>query len=239
MKKIIIGLILLPGLALAAPLLPADKLPSQMTARLRYQSNGEKRVTDLAVYNNGTDRSLITLESPDEQGTKYLRIGESLWFFSPAASRPIKLTGHILASSFLGSAFSYADLMADRDFADYSVEVATRETIIVNYPRGTGEASANYKCQVLLLKAKTRQAPYFKRQLWIDQALKMIVKEKMISVSGRVIKTIEFSDFRKSKRQVYPAYLRARSGGSGSAYSELFISAAEFDKKLSPILFNP
>ncbi|MFA5034988.1 MAG: outer membrane lipoprotein-sorting protein [Candidatus Margulisiibacteriota bacterium] len=239
MKRIIIVLVLLQGLVLAAPLLPAEKLPSQMTARLRYQSGGEKRVVDLVVFNNGADRSLLTLESPAEKGAKYLRIGASLWLFSADADRPIKLTGHILASSFLGSAFSYADLMTERNLSDYSVEVVTSEPVVINFPKGTGEAAAVYKCQVLLLKAKTRQASYFKRQLWVDQALKMIVKEKMISVSGRVIKTIEYGDFRKFKRDTYPAYLRARGGSASGAYSELFVSVAEFDKELSPLLFNP
>ncbi|MFA6169711.1 MAG: outer membrane lipoprotein-sorting protein [Candidatus Margulisiibacteriota bacterium] len=234
MRKIIIGLILLQIATLAAALAPAEKGLSQLTARLRYQSGGEKRTVDLVIYNNGADRALITLESLAEQGTKYLRIGESLWLFSVDAGRPVKLTGHILGSSFLGSAFSYADLMIDRNFADYAVETVTRETVVINFPKGTREASAVYKCRVLMLKAP-KQAPYFKLQLWVDQALKMVVKEKQISISG-VVKTIEYADFRRVKRHVYPAYLRAKNV---SGASELFVTAADFDKELLPLLFKP
>ncbi|MBU0629583.1 MAG: outer membrane lipoprotein-sorting protein [Candidatus Margulisbacteria bacterium] len=248
MKRLIALLLFMPGIALAVALSPAEKAlvslddnytqrTTAMTMRLFYKNDDEQRTADLEFFASGNDRSLIEVKN---QGGRYLKLGDRLLIYSAASGGPVKLTGRIFERSFLGSAFSFADLMFPRSFADvYTGQITTSETISFIVPQGTGEAVEEHDCLVMTLTASRRRAPAYRKMIWIDREIEMVVREKDFALSGRLLKTIEYGDFRKVKKRYYPAYLRAEDPARGGVASELFIDQAEFDRTLPAGIFNP
>ena len=53
------------------------------------------------------------LSPPREAGTKMLKLKDELWIYSPDSDRTIKIAGHMLRRSLMGSDISYEDFMED------------------------------------------------------------------------------------------------------------------------------
>ena len=83
------------------------------------------------------------LSPPRDEGTKMLKLGDELWIYTPTTDRTIKIAGHMLRRSLMGSDISYEDYMEDPKLSNlYDVELVGEESF------------SNRDCYVFYLIAK-------------------------------------------------------------------------------------
>src|SRR6056297_1629901 len=100
---------------------------STMTIHGRRNS----RTITSKTYTVGDKKSFTEYLSPArERGTKMLKLDDQLWIYSPSTDRTIKISGHMLRQSVMGSDLSYEDMMSDTELQElYNAEVIGEEEI--------------------------------------------------------------------------------------------------------------
>jgi outer membrane lipoprotein-sorting protein len=129
----------------------------------------------------GTDESFTEFLHPArDKGTKMLKLGDELWTYTPSTDRTIKISGHMLRQSVMGSDLSYEDMMEDHKLIDqYSASVAGTDTVL------------GRQCWVLELTAKTADVSYHSRKIWVDKERYVSLRESRFAKSGKLLKTTE------------------------------------------------
>jgi len=188
---------------LAAPYFTPDDTPDGDAILLRVDKNvisdykitvsvmhvksrrGERSIKSKS-WIQGRIRSFTEyLEPAREQGTKMLKLEDQLWTYTPSTDRTIRISGHMLRQSVMGSDLSYEDLMEDPRL--HKLYTATT----------TGEARIEGReCFILDLIAREPEIAYYKRVIWVDKERFVILKENRYAKSGRLLKTTEVSDIK-------------------------------------------
>ncbi len=116
----------------------------------------EKR---LVSYSEGIDKSFVEFLSPArDRGTKMLKIGNVLKIYFPSAERVMRLSGHMLRQSLMGSDFSYEDMMETAEELEEEYEVKLIGEEVFN----------DALCYVLELESRDENRTYFFRKIWVD-----------------------------------------------------------------------
>lgn len=169
----------------------ADQLLSAANTFVDFPSS----VTDMQmhVYRDGTleteyvmkvqrldaQHMRIEFTSPaTEKGRKLLRVGEKLFMFLPDLGKSIVISAR---QSFLGTSFSNGDLLRTDLVADYTPALLREETL------------SGVETQVLELKARGPDVTYDRILMWIDKGSKRPLREEFYTLSGKRIKSIEYS----------------------------------------------
>jgi putative ABC transport system permease protein len=176
----------------------------------------------------GAERSFTEyLEPAREKGTKMLKLEDQLWTYSPSTDRTIKISGHMLRQSVMGSDLSYEDMMEDRHLLNlYEAEVVGEETYMER------------PCWILKLTAKVEDVAYHSRDVWIDQERYLALKESRYAKSGKLLKTTAVKsvmlvdDRWVGERVVFKDELKSGEG------TEFIIKTAEFDIDIPEYIFS-
>ena len=116
-----------------------------------------------------------------------LKLGDELWTYTPSTDRIIKISGHMLRQSVMGSDLSYEDMMEDPVLGNiYEAAVVGEETVLER------------PCWVLELTATKEDTAYFKRKIWVDKERFVILREEMFARSGKLLKTLEVKSVKPS-----------------------------------------
>lgn len=132
---------------------------------------------ELTVLVEGSEKAFIEFVNPEDQGTRYLKIGKDLWMYFPTEQETVKISGHLLKEGMMGSDVSYEDALE-------SEELTQKYTITVS---GT-ERVNDRLCYILELKAKSRDVPYDAQKLWVDGERFVNLKAQMYAKSGKMLK---------------------------------------------------
>lgn len=168
------------------------------------------------------------LSPPREEGTKMLKLADQLWIYSPATDRTIRISGHMLRQSIMGSDLSYEDMMEDRKLTDIYTPTIIGEEII-----------NGRKTWILELTAKEEGLAYESRKLWIDTERYIPLKEELYAKSGKLLKQSEMRDVEKTdgrwfpKTVFYKDMLKQNSGGT-----EFKITYIQFNITIPDYLFS-
>lgn len=139
------------------------------------------------------DKSIVTFTNPEDEGTKYLMLDESLWIYFPEEEDVVKISGHMLKEGMMGSDVSYEDaLEGDLLFEKYNITIKSEE---------------KYKekdCWVILLEAKVKKVPYYKRIMYVDKTDFVCWKEEMYAKSGKLLKESLVLEVQKIDGRNYP-----------------------------------
>ena len=109
-------------------------------------------------------------------------------------------------AAIMGSDFSYEDLTGGKGLLDtYRVTLEGNETV------------DGHDCYRLKLEAKTRDAVYQLERVWVDKQLFAYRKVVLYSLSGKPVKEMHITDFKKNRRQKYP-----RSDGNAGSHEKKF-----------------
>lgn len=186
-----IAALAVPGLAAAQPL-SGDAILARVDAnigsgnkvtlaRMVVEGRGVTRTVESRSWIRGMTESFTEyLAPPRDRGTKMLKLGDQLWTYFPESDRTIRISGHMLRQSVMGSDLSYEDLMQDpRLAALYTARVAGEDT-----HRGR-------PCWVLELTAKTPGMAYQSRKMWVDQARDVALREDRYAKGGKLLKTTD------------------------------------------------
>ncbi len=88
------------------------------------------RTKSMHIYGEGEEKAFIEFTNPEDEGTRYLRLSGELWMFFPDAAEVVKISGHMLRESMMGSDFSYEDMMDNEELLKkYSITIVGSEVI--------------------------------------------------------------------------------------------------------------
>lgn len=88
---------------------------SKSQTTMIIHERGRKYEKQMTSYGEGEKRSFAEFSSPPrDKGTKFLKIGDNMWMYMPSVEKVIKIAGHMLRQSMMGSDFSYEDILEAR-----------------------------------------------------------------------------------------------------------------------------
>jgi outer membrane lipoprotein-sorting protein len=179
---------------------------------------------------------------PGDKGVKYLRIDDNMWMYLPSVTKIIKIAGHMLRQSMMGSDFSYEDALESSRLLDkYKVELLGEEIIPITFIKDSQEITKNRPCYILNLAAKVKEVAYYRRKIWVDKEVFLPVKEELFAKSGKKLKEMElgnvkefFPTYRNRRinnkaRRYYPLYISMKNLLRKDSLTEMVITKAEFD----------
>lgn len=167
------------------------------------------------------------LYPPREKGTKMLKLGDQLWTYSPSTDRTIKISGHMLRQSVMGSDLSYEDMMEDPELNKlYTAEVVEEETFL------------DRPCWVLELRAKVKDIAYHTRKIWVDKERFVSLKENRYAKSGKLLKTIEVMSVSRKNNRWIPDKIVFKDVLTKGKGTEFILESIEFNAEIPDYIFS-
>jgi len=199
-----------------------------LNSRMIIHGRRENRSIESKSWQRRTNEAFTEyLAPPREQGTKMLKLQDNLWTYSPSTDRIIMISGHMLRQSVMGSDLSYEDMMEDPHLPNlYSAKVVGEETY------------RERQCWVLELSAKKEEIAYYRRQIWVDKARFVIIKENLYAKGGMLLKTIDIREVMEiqqhwiAKSVLYKDVLKDGQG------TEFFVDDVVLDAAIPDYLFS-
>jgi len=162
-----------------------------------------------------------------EKGTKMLKLEDLLWMYSPGTDRTIKISGHMLRQSVMGSDLSYEDMLDDKKMQEsYDAEVKAEEVY-----NGTS-------CWIIDLKAKSDDLAYDSRKIWVDKEKNIPLKQELFAKSGKLLKRMEMSDVVRVQDRWYPRKMTFKDMLKDGKGTEFIVTDIQFDVPIPPDLLN-
>jgi outer membrane lipoprotein-sorting protein len=156
-----------------------------------------------------------------------LKLANQLWIYSPSTDRTIRISGHMLRQSVMGSDLSYEDMMDDRKLTDV---YSSKET-------GT-EILDGRNTIKLELTAKVSDVAYHSRKMWIDSERFVPLKEELYAKCGQLVKMTLLSDVLQVSGRWFAftvVYIDMLKQGAGT---EFRITAIKFNQKIPEYIFT-
>lgn len=196
--------------------------------RMTIRGKRGSRVIESRSWSVGDKKALTEYLSPArEKGTKMLKLDDELYIYSPSTDRTIRLSGHMLRQSVMGSDLSYEDMMEDRKLLDvYNAEIITQDTL------------ENRRVYVLELNAKVDNVAYVKRKMWVDMERFIPLKEELFAKSGQILKTTSYSDVTEIDDRWYPrtvVYKDMLKDGDGTVFT---LDDIKFNQEIADYIFS-
>ncbi len=238
LKKLILFILLGGGILHSGELTGADILRK---VDENYNAKNHRSVSTMMIkgrrgtrtmkarsWTQGTNKSFTEYLSPArDAGTKMLKLKNELWIYLPAADRIIKIAGHMLRRSMMGSDISYEDFMEDQKLSDiYDVKLEA------------GEKIDGRLCYVLKLTAKIKKVTYNSRKMWIDKERFLPLKEERFAKSGKLLKLLTIDEVFKAGKRWYPKKMTFKDvlqRGQGTVF---IIDSIEFNVKIPAHIFS-
>ena len=178
-----------------------------------------------AIQNEDGD-TLMTVTKGLDKGQRILRLGNEIYIYYPDADEIIRLSDSGLKHSFLGSDFSYEDLTGDDAYSSRYTYELIRE-----------EEYEGIACYRILFVAKKLSETYQRQEMLIDKERYVPLVEELFSKSGKLLKTLFFSDY-TSNRPYYPQSVRTENAIKKANRSEMTISSIAFNGRIDDSLFD-
>lgn len=233
----LLSLLALP-LAAQEPLTVAElleRIDRQMTfdtrsalAKMRIVTPEETREKELKIFARGQDDSFMVFLKPDrEKGTKFLKLQGQLWIYFPRTEKDVKISGHMLRQSVMGSDFSYEDMTENRKLLDeYDGTLLPPET------------TAGEECYVVHLKEKKPGLSYPERKLWVSKRTELPVREERYAKSGRLLKVLRLEQVQKLEDRYYPSVFVMEDKLKEGTRTELLMEDLKFKIAVPEEIFD-
>lgn len=199
-------------------------LTSQMIIHGR---RGSRSITSQS-WIQGTEKSFTEYLAPArEKGTKMLKIDDQLWTYSPSTDRTIKISGHMLRQSVMGSDLSYEDMMEDPRLINlYTAEVVGEETLL------------NRECWILDLTAKSSDIAYNSRKIWVDKQRFIPLQEFRYAKSGRLLKTTEIKNVERQDNRFVATHIIFKDALKEGKGTEFILEKIIFNAQIPDYIFS-
>jgi len=144
------------------------------------------------VLSKGNDKTVVSVTEPAaERGQIILMSGRDLWVFLPSVSQPVRLS---LAQRLTGQVAN-GDLARANFSGDYTPKLLRTETI---------DGENHY---VLELNAVDRSVTYQRVLYWVKEKNSYPLKAEFYSVSGRLLKSCKYENFKTMAGKIRPTRL--------------------------------
>jgi outer membrane lipoprotein-sorting protein len=180
-------------------------------------------------YLLGSEQSYVEfLSPPRDKGTRILKIRDVVKIYYPSAERVMRLSGHMLRQSLMGSDFSYEDMTqrGTKLKEEYTAEI-----------RGEEEFQGR-PCYLLLMTSKTKKQTYFTRKTWVDKEHFVGLKEEFYARSGKLLKVLTVKDIEAINNRFYPTRIIMEDKLRGNSKTEMVIEKVDFDIPIPEDTFN-
>lgn len=167
----------------------------EYSASMAIYVGNEIRVKQMRTrgVSKGEQKAVVEFVNVEDQGTKYLMIGENLWIYFPDEKDVVKISGHMLKEGMMGSDVSYQDALESDELTNkYQVTLLGDEKI------------NDMECYVLQLDGKVKDVPYQKRKMWVDKENYVALKEEMFAKSGKLLKESNVLQIKKISGKSIP-----------------------------------
>ncbi len=192
--------------------------------------NGRRgsRTVESRSWIQGDEKSFTEyLAPPREAGTKMLKLEDQIWTYSPSTDRIIKISGHMLRQSVMGSDLSYEDLMEDRKLRlMYDAQVIGEEEL-------DGRA-----CWVLELTTKAEDVAYHSRKIWVDKERFVSLKEDRFAKSGKLLKRTEVKDVQRMDGRWIPKKIVFKDMLKTGEGTEFMLEEVQFNAEIPDHVFS-
>jgi outer membrane lipoprotein-sorting protein len=197
-------------------------------AKMTISLGGTVREKEFIGYAEGKKYAYMEFTSPArDKGTRFLKIEEEIWMYIPAVERATKIAGHMLRQSMMGSDFSYDDIVENRRLTDlYDAELTGTDTV-------NGQ-----ECHTLYLTAKVPEVNYYYRKVWIDKDIYAAVKVELYAKSGKLLKEVTVSEFKRVGGYTFPTNVRMVNNLRQDTYTELQLEDVQLDIKIPDRIFT-
>ena len=183
----------------------------------------------MKLYGEGQEKSFaVFLSPPRDKGTSMLRLNDNLWMYLPSAEKTIKISGHMLRQSFMGSDFSYSD-------STERMKLLERYDATVT---GAGETDDGRAVYLLELKARQSDANYYIRKMWVDQERYVVLKQEMYAKSGKLLKASYSSDVKQIGGRFYVTKTRMEDKLRQNTYTEMIFTNIKLDEPIPASVFT-
>jgi outer membrane lipoprotein-sorting protein len=197
-------------------------------SRMIIHGRRASRTVESRSWIQGEEKSFTEyLAPPREAGTKMLKLGDQLWTYSPSTDRTIRISGHMLRQSVMGSDLSYEDLMEDRKLRDlYSAQVNSEEEY------------DGRPCWVLELTAKEENVGYHSRKVWVDRERFVVLKEDRFAKSGKLLKRTEVNDVQRLEGRWVPKKIVFKDMLKTGEGTEFWLDEVQFNAEIPDHVFS-
>lgn len=198
------------------------------TSKMIIHGARQTRTIEAKSWGMGDEKSFTEYMAPvREKGTKMLKLEDELWIYSPSSDRIIKISGHMLRQSLMGSDLSYEDMMDNSELLEhYDAGVIGAEII------------DERDCWIVELQAKTVEVNYQTRKMWVDKVRYIPLKEELYAKSGKLLKKLELSEIRKIGNRWYPQKMVFKDMLKKGDGTEFIVEEIIFDKEIDAYIFT-
>ncbi len=231
-----VGIILL-SVASAFALTPAEILSAMdrnrdygtisYNAIMEIHVGGEVRTKTMKALGLGAEKALAEFTNPQDKGTKYLKINKELWIYFPSEQDVVKISGHMLKEGMMGSDVSYEDALESDALRKKYTATLTGEEDYEGHP-----------CYVLSLDATVKDAPYYKRKMWVDKNLFIQWQEEMYAKSGALLKVSHVLEVKKIGSRHFPMKIEMVNKLRKDTKTVFEMSNVVFDVKVDNNVFS-
>jgi outer membrane lipoprotein-sorting protein len=186
------------------------------------------RTVESRSWIEGNRRSFTEyLAPPRERGTKMLKLEDRLWTYTPATDRTIRISGHMLRQSVMGSDLSYEDLMEDPKLAQLYIATTAGVDTLLDRP-----------CWILDLTSRGQDIAYDSRRVWVDQERYVLLREERFAKSGMLLKTTDVRSVCEITGHWVADHVIFRDALSKGEGTEFILATMDFDVDIPPHLFT-
>jgi hypothetical protein len=152
----------------------------------------DKKVAKYEVMLKGKTKTVIkTLAPAVDRGTSMLMVDYDFWVFLPTISKALRIS---LQQRLLGEVAN-GDIARVNFSGDYVPKLIRMEKI------------KDIEYYVLELIAKDERVTYHRALLWIQKDNYHPLKAEFYAISGRILKTVSYEDYRKIAGRLRPSRL--------------------------------
>lgn len=140
-----------------------------------YKNDKLLKYYGMELYRKGEKMRMEFVEPAVERGRRMLNDESNLWMYMPRTSKVMKLP---LKQAFMGSDASNRDLMRmafEKDYEIIELQQAGEDMLLLE------------------LKAKDLSVSYHKMIVGFDIKRRVPIRQEMFSISGKLIKTMEYT----------------------------------------------
>ena len=207
-----------------------NMVPSSLEHRTKMIIHQKNRIDEkeMIAFALAKDTTFAFFVSPaKDKGTKYLKMGDNMWMYLPSVEKVIKIAGHMLRQSMMGSDFSYEDSLEMKKLrTHYDAEIVGEEQI-------TGRI-----CYILDLTANKRDVTYYRRKIWVDKEHFIILKSELYAKSGKLLKEMTSQKVEQFNNRYYPTHSTMKNKLRKNSKTEMITVDIKFDVNIPDELFS-
>lgn len=191
------------------------------------RSSYTRRLT-LRSWSVGNDRALVEiLNPPKEEGVASLRNSDQMWNYLPKADQVVRVPTSLMLQSWMGSDFTNDDLMKASSLSrDYNHKKVSEETL-------DGEKTVLIDC----LPLPSAPVVWGKVRYWARKSDGLPMKQEFYDDAKKLVRTIEFSRFKKMDGRVIPTIVKVVKADSKESTSIIYTKIV-YDRTIPEVQFD-